>query len=137
MTATLTTRKQPDITEEQIDAASRIIGPDGQVFYLVQSASDFEVEYAVRTVRINGQAHLTCTCAAGRLGRACWHKRAVLYHNAEYELNTRDLAEREKREQRRAEEAEEERQYRQWLRDHGYPERLDRQSYEVEFGIYQ
>ncbi|SRR6266446_5576430 len=85
------------VTVEQVDACNRVINnTTHKVFYQVQSASDASVEYHVE---FNTQHHvLQCNCKAGSEGNNCWHKRAALAAEQEYQTEIRvnrdaDLAE--------------------------------------------
>lgn len=70
------------VTPEQLAACTRHIDEHGKVFYTVQSASS-EGEY---TVRWNAAYKVPQdNCAAGRQGNCCWHKKAVLIAERQYQ----------------------------------------------------
>src|SRR5215472_15872102 len=82
------------VTAEQIDACTRVIDEaKREVFYLVQSATSYEVAYQVKY----NQDHkcYSCTCPAGNpptdangcytyAPRSCWHIRAASEHNRQH-----------------------------------------------------
>jgi hypothetical protein len=74
----------PPISEEYINKAHRIENADGSVFYLVESATDPDVEYKVERIKREGRKYYTCQCKAGQAGRDCWHKRAAVAHSDWY-----------------------------------------------------
>jgi hypothetical protein len=78
-----------EVKQEQLDRCHRIVDLNAkQVFYLVQSATTFGVEYKVRYDREHRA--LTCDCPAGNppiveetgllqyAPMFCWHKRAAI-----------------------------------------------------------
>lgn len=75
------------VTQSQLDACERHIDENGTVYYTVTSATDPDGFY---TVRWNKQYHCPSdNCKAGREGRACWHKRAAIAAEQEYQTSKR------------------------------------------------
>ena len=91
MTTTTLTSKY-NVTEEQIDACTRVIdNATNTVFYQVESQSNPGTYYKV----VYNREHrvLQCTnfengpvCPASAKGLPCWHKRAALAAEEEYKL---------------------------------------------------
>ncbi len=93
------TSKTYGITPEQLDACTRVIDEKtGEVFYIVQSASDPTVSYQVRYSKQFNR--LSCQCKGNQKGRTCWHLRAALMHSREYaELKKAEDAARKRQEE--------------------------------------
>lgn len=80
MTATNTYHQ---VTPEQLDACTRVIDDKtGEVFYLVQSATDPDLQYKV--IWNKQYKRPQCCCKAAHNGRVCWHIRASLEHSRQY-----------------------------------------------------
>jgi hypothetical protein len=57
----------------------------GRVFYQVESESDPDTEYTVRSIRKDGRKYYTCDCPAGQSGRPCKHKHWAIAHSDWYQ----------------------------------------------------
>jgi len=87
-------QEQYRLTDSQLDAATRFIDLAGcQVIYLVQSASDPDVQYKVTWNRDFHRFACDPRCPANRHGIGCWHVRSALANELIYRQNVR--AERE------------------------------------------
>lgn len=103
MTATIYTTY--NVTFEQVQACERLINDTTRrSYYVVASSKNDGTEYTVYF----DTAHkmLVCVCPAGQRGIGCWHKRAVMAHNAEYHANRKALQEKEETEAMREIDAE-------------------------------
>ena len=102
--ATVTDITRYQVTEEQLDKCSRVIDlATNEVFYLVQSQTDFETTYTVKYLP-NVKA-MTCNCPAGQRGTRCWHVRAARKHAELYNEAVKAQVEAEARMKQEAEEA--------------------------------
>ncbi len=75
----------PPVTQAQRDRCTRLIDETtGKIYYRVQSESDPEKTYEVRTMQKYDRWHITCTCPAGEAGFRCKHTRWAKSHAEKY-----------------------------------------------------
>src|SRR5260221_4336796 len=86
------TQEQYKVTDSQLDAATRYIEcKTNTVFYLVQSATNADVQYQVRWNR--KFSRFACQCKASHNGMNCWHVRSAVANEVLYRENIRAEAE--------------------------------------------
>ncbi len=86
------------VTDSQLDAATRYIEcKTNTVFYLVQSATNPDVQYKVVWNRQYRRFACDARCPANQHGVVCWHIRAAVANEIIYRQNKRDEAEAARR----------------------------------------